>query len=151
MCAAKFTKRGMIKVSARTFDAGKRVAVMVEDTGMGIAKGKLAAIFLPFEQVGQAGHHCAGPFGGSERGEGDKAGRMRFALAAGRSRTSEDSGALATDRPDARKSEREECVAEHLPSVSKTRFCSWRKEEEEEEEKYLLRVAQHELTADGCM
>jgi hypothetical protein len=49
--AAKFTRHGRIKVSARTFDAGKRVAVMVQDTGMGIPKGKLAAIFLPFEQV----------------------------------------------------------------------------------------------------
>jgi len=49
--AAKFTKRGTIKVSARTFDNGKRVAVMVQDTGMGIPKAKLASVFLPFEQV----------------------------------------------------------------------------------------------------
>jgi len=61
--AAKFTKRGMIKVSARTFDAGKRVAVMVEDTGMGIAKGKLAAIFLPFEQVDMSISRKYGGFG----------------------------------------------------------------------------------------
>lgn len=50
--AAKFTRRGFIKVSARTFDGGSRVAVMVQDSGIGIPKNKLTTIFLPFEQVG---------------------------------------------------------------------------------------------------
>lgn len=49
--ASKFTRRGQIRVSARQVEAGRKVAVTVSDTGIGIPRNKLATIFLPFEQV----------------------------------------------------------------------------------------------------
>lgn len=48
--AAKFTRAGCIRVSARRYDDAGRVAVSVLDTGIGIPKRKLHTIFLPFEQ-----------------------------------------------------------------------------------------------------
>lgn len=43
--------RGHIRVSARVHSASDMVEVSVSDTGIGIPKSKLVAIFLPFEQV----------------------------------------------------------------------------------------------------
>ncbi|GFH12981.1 uncharacterized protein HaLaN_08775 [Haematococcus lacustris] len=61
--AAKFTRRGFIKVSARTFDSGARVAITVQDTGIGVPQSKLAHIFLPFEQVDMSISRKYGGFG----------------------------------------------------------------------------------------
>ncbi|KAG1673965.1 hypothetical protein FOA52_015721 [Chlamydomonas sp. UWO 241] len=47
--AAKFTREGCIRVTAARAPGGV-VAVTVQDTGIGIPRSKLAAIFLPFEQ-----------------------------------------------------------------------------------------------------
>ncbi|MEW5309073.1 MAG: hypothetical protein WDW38_000984 [Sanguina aurantia] len=52
--AAKFTRRGHIRVSARVHEAGQMAAVTIADTGIGIPRHKLDGIFHPFEQVDKA-------------------------------------------------------------------------------------------------
>ncbi|GIL60978.1 hypothetical protein Vafri_15766 [Volvox africanus] len=61
--AAKFTRRGQIRVTARQVEGGRRVAVTVSDTGIGIPRNKLATIFLPFEQVDMSISRKYGGFG----------------------------------------------------------------------------------------
>lgn len=61
--AAKFTRQGYIKVSARYHDSARKVKVIVQDTGIGIPKAKLATIFLPFEQVDMSISRKYGGFG----------------------------------------------------------------------------------------
>ncbi|KAJ9524485.1 hypothetical protein QJQ45_019551 [Haematococcus lacustris] len=61
--AAKFTRRGFIKVSARSVDSGSWVAITVQDTGIGVPQSKLAHIFLPFEQVDMSISRKYGGFG----------------------------------------------------------------------------------------
>ncbi|KAG2487725.1 hypothetical protein HYH03_013724 [Edaphochlamys debaryana] len=61
--AAKFTRRGQIRVSARQVESGRKVAVTVSDTGIGIPRNKLATIFLPFEQVDMSISRKYGGFG----------------------------------------------------------------------------------------
>lgn len=62
--AAKFTHQGFIKVSAKWHDEQRQwVAIHVTDTGIGIPKQKLQAIFLPFEQVDGSISRQYGGFG----------------------------------------------------------------------------------------
>ncbi|KXZ46245.1 hypothetical protein GPECTOR_45g115 [Gonium pectorale] len=61
--AAKFTRRGQIRVTARQVEGGRKVAVTVSDTGIGIPRNKLATIFLPFEQVDMSISRKYGGFG----------------------------------------------------------------------------------------
>ncbi|KAG2431901.1 hypothetical protein HXX76_009392 [Chlamydomonas incerta] len=61
--AAKFTRRGQIRVTARQVESGRKVAVTVSDTGIGIPRNKLATIFLPFEQVDMSISRKYGGFG----------------------------------------------------------------------------------------
>lgn len=50
--AVKFTQSGMIRLTYRVSDDA--LAIMVEDTGVGIAEGRLDDIFVPFNQGGGA-------------------------------------------------------------------------------------------------
>ena len=49
--AIKFTREGSVTISLTTRDDGSPAAIVVRDTGIGIAPGRLAAIFEPFEQA----------------------------------------------------------------------------------------------------
>jgi PAS domain S-box-containing protein len=61
--AVKFTDRGAVTLRARhvgATDAGVRLRIEVEDTGIGIPDEHLGALFRPFEQVGELRRRVGG-------------------------------------------------------------------------------------------
>jgi len=61
--ALRFTPSGSIVVSAKADDSGKPVCISVTDTGIGIARDRLVAIFEPFEQADTETHKHYGGTG----------------------------------------------------------------------------------------
>ncbi len=53
--AAKFTRQGVISITAGVSEDAAKVYVTVADTGVGIPKEKISKIFGAFEQVGATG------------------------------------------------------------------------------------------------
>lgn len=51
--AVKFTERGSVKVTARTFEDGM-LELSVADTGIGIRKDQMSRLFLPFQQIDES-------------------------------------------------------------------------------------------------
>jgi signal transduction histidine kinase len=49
--AVKYTDRGEVRVTAKPLDKGRRIAIEVKDTGVGIPEESLPFIFEPFRQV----------------------------------------------------------------------------------------------------
>jgi signal transduction histidine kinase len=49
--AVKYTDRGEVSVTAKPLEKGRRVAIEVKDTGVGIPEESLPFIFEPFRQV----------------------------------------------------------------------------------------------------
>jgi signal transduction histidine kinase len=61
--AVKYTDRGQVRVTATPLDKGRRVAIEVKDTGVGIPADSLAFIFEPFRQAEGAATRSLGGVG----------------------------------------------------------------------------------------